>query len=161
MAWIIAIVRNKRIKVDIDLGNDTIYDLIKKIKKKEPYLCGELRVVFDGMAYQTDFFDVKIKNIGIEEGDHLFIEEEEHEGGGGTEIIIEYKNKKVIKVIVDVNRDTVNDLISKAKKIEPDLKFSLLVIEGQEVANKDFSKPLRDFELEDGDRIVITEYYNG
>ena len=69
-------------------------------------------------------------------------------------------NKKVIKINeINLSSDCVNDIIEKIKKVEENITINLVTIGGEDVS--DFSKKLSEFDLDDGDNVMISDYYNG
>lgn len=67
-------------------------------------------------------------------------------------------------VTVQVNKysNTLNDLIAKVNEERSNkLAVSLIVINGNPVKSDEFSKTLSNWELDDGQNITISEYYDG
>ena len=70
------------------------------------------------------------------------------------------KNKKPIEINdLDLNTNTINDILSKVRKTETNLVVNLITICGEDIS--DFSKKLNEVGLEDGDNFLISDYYNG
>lgn len=67
------------------------------------------------------------------------------------------KNKNVVPVDVDLYNNTLNDLIGKLGNIT----VNLVTIGGEDIKSDDFSKKLYTFDLEEGEMILISDYYNG
>lgn len=74
-----------------------------------------------------------------------------------TNLKVIIKNKSAININVNLNQDSVNDLISKIGNIT----VNLITIGGENVKTEDFPKKLCNWDLEDGDIILISDYYNG
>ena len=67
------------------------------------------------------------------------------------------KNKNAISIDVDLYKETINDLIKKLGNIT----VNLVTIGGEDIKTEDFSKKLYTFDLEEGEMILISDYYNG
>ena len=67
------------------------------------------------------------------------------------------KNKNAISIDVDLYNETINDLIKKLGNIT----VNLVTIGGEDIKTEDFSKKLYTFDLEEGEMILISDYYNG
>lgn len=77
-----------------------------------------------------------------------------------AKITVMIKNKKPILVEnLDLYNDSINDLLSKVRKVEPNLVVNLITICGEDIS--DFSQKLNAVGLEDGDNFLISDYYNG
>ena len=67
-------------------------------------------------------------------------------------------------VTAQVNKysNTLNDLIAKVNEERSNkISVSLIVINGTPVRSDEFSKTLSNWELDDGQNINISQYYNG
>ena len=74
-----------------------------------------------------------------------------------TKLKVMIKNKNAISIDADLYKETINDLIKKLGNIT----VKLLTIGGEDIKTEDFSKKLYTFDLEEGDMILISDYYNG
>ena len=67
-------------------------------------------------------------------------------------------------VTAQVNKysNTLNDLIAKVNEERSNkITVTLIVINGNPVKSDEFSKTLSNWELDDGQNITISEYYDG
>ena len=78
-----------------------------------------------------------------------------------VELKVIINNKTVIKINVNIDNDSVNDLISKVKKEKPNVVISLITIGGEDVNTNEYNKKLKEYDLDEGDNILISDYYNG
>ena len=78
-----------------------------------------------------------------------------------VKIFIMIKNQKTIEVDVNLDKDTVSDLISKIKSKEPNIIFKLITICGEDIGKDKYKEKLSTFDLEEGDFVTITDYYAG
>ena len=77
-----------------------------------------------------------------------------------AKITVMIKNKKPITIEnLDLENNSINDLLSEVRKKEPNLVVNLITIAGED--HSDFSIKLKDAGLEDGDNFLISDYYNG
>ena len=74
-----------------------------------------------------------------------------------TKLKVVIKNKNAKSIDVDLYNETINDLIKKLG----DIIVQLVIIGGEDIKTEDFSKKLYTFDLEEGDIIIISDYYNG
>ena len=74
-----------------------------------------------------------------------------------TKLKVMIKNKNAISIDADLYKETINDLIKKLGNIT----VNLVTIGGEDIKTEDFSKKLYTFDLEEGDMILISDYYNG
>ena len=74
-----------------------------------------------------------------------------------TKLKVMIKNKNAISIDVDLYKETINDLIKKLGNIT----VNLVTIGGEDIKTEDFSKKLYTFDLEEGEMILISDYYNG
>ena len=74
-----------------------------------------------------------------------------------TKLKVMIKNKNAISIDVDLYNETINDLIKKLGNIT----VNLVTIGGEDIKTEDFSKKLYTFDLEEGEMILISDYYNG
>lgn len=77
-----------------------------------------------------------------------------------AKITVMIKNKKPIVIEgLDLDNNTINDILSKVREKEPNLIVNLITISGEDIS--DFSKKCKDVGLEDEDNFLISDYYNG
>ena len=76
-------------------------------------------------------------------------------------IKIMIKNKKTIEVDVNLDTGTVSDLISKIKSKEPNIIFKLITIGGEDIGEDKYKEKLSTLDLEEGDFVTISDYYDG
>lgn len=70
------------------------------------------------------------------------------------------KNRKVLEIEVEKN-DTIRKLVEKIKQ-KNNISINLLNISGEDIKESDYdNKTIEDFDLDDGDHILISDYYNG
>ena len=74
-----------------------------------------------------------------------------------TKLKVMIKNKNAISIDVALYKETINDLIKKLGNIT----VNLVTIGGEDIKTEDFSKKLYTFDLEEGEMILISDYYNG
>lgn len=68
----------------------------------------------------------------------------------------------IISAQVNKYSNTLNDLIDKVNKERTNkITVTLIVINGNPVKSDEFSKTLSNWELDDGQNINISEYYDG
>ena len=77
-----------------------------------------------------------------------------------AKITVMIKNKKPIVIEgLDLDNNTINDILSKVREKEPNLIVRLITISGEDIS--DFSQKCKDVGLEDEDIFLISDYYNG
>lgn len=71
------------------------------------------------------------------------------------------KNKRSEMVSIDPNNDSINNLISKLKEKLGDITVKLITISGKDIKAESFSDKLSTYDLEEGDYVLISDYYDG
>jgi hypothetical protein len=69
------------------------------------------------------------------------------------------KNKVTIPIDVNLNKDTVNDLINKVRSKVTGFDFDSITMSGITIHSNEFSKKLSDYFLEDGDHVCFFDNY--
>ncbi len=77
-----------------------------------------------------------------------------------AQITVVIKGKKAITIDdLDLQNNTLNDLLSRVKEKAGQFSVNLITIAGEDIS--DFNKKLKDVGLEDEDVFTISDYYNG
>lgn len=139
---------SKSIVVDI---SDTIS------RGKSLYGNESVQWIFNGEVLKDE---KTFSDYDIEEGDRIISNERIR--GMSMNIKVLVSGKEMIPIKVNKYSDSLNDLLTKLNENRPNkITHELITIGGVSVKRDEFSKTLNNWDLEDGDILIISQYYAG